>query len=57
MEESVKFTNVRELKAKTSSVLRRVQKGDTVLVTESLDPAMTAELRRAVLGAVAGASQ
>jgi len=29
----VKFTNVRELKAKTSSVLRRVQKGDTVLVT------------------------
>ena len=29
----MKFTNVRELKAKTSSVLRRVQKGDTVLVT------------------------
>ena len=29
----MKFTNVRELKAKTSSVLRRVEKGDTVLVT------------------------
>ncbi|TLY26995.1 MAG: type II toxin-antitoxin system prevent-host-death family antitoxin, partial [Nitrospirae bacterium] len=33
MEESVKFTNVRELKAKTSAVLRRVEEGDTVLVT------------------------
>ncbi len=29
----MKFTNVRELKAKTSSVLRSVKKGDTVLVT------------------------
>jgi prevent-host-death family protein len=29
----VKFTNVRELKAKTSAVLRTVEKGDTVLVT------------------------
>ena len=29
----MKFTNVRELKAKTSAVLRRVEKGDTVLVT------------------------
>ena len=29
----MKFTNVRELKAKTSSVLRRVERGDTVLVT------------------------
>jgi len=33
VEESLKFTNVRELKAKTSAVLRRVEKGDTVLVT------------------------
>lgn len=29
----MKFTNVRELKAKTSAVLRTVEKGDTVLVT------------------------
>ena len=29
----MKFTNVRELKAKTSAVLRRVEEGDTVLVT------------------------
>jgi prevent-host-death family protein len=29
----VKFTNVRELKAKTSAVLRTVGKGNTVLVT------------------------
>jgi prevent-host-death family protein len=29
----VKFTNVRELKAKTSAVLRTVEKGDTVLIT------------------------
>ena len=29
----MKFTNVRELKAKTSAVLRSVEKGDTVLVT------------------------
>jgi prevent-host-death family protein len=33
MGEVMKFTNVRELKAKTSAVLRRVEKGDTVLVT------------------------
>lgn len=29
----MKFTNVRELKAKTSAVLRTVGKGNTVLVT------------------------
>jgi prevent-host-death family protein len=29
----VKFTNVRDLKAKTSAILRTVEKGDTVLVT------------------------
>jgi len=29
----MKFTNVRELKAKTSSVLRTVKKGNTVLIT------------------------
>ena len=29
----MKFTNVRELKAKTSEVLRTVEKGNTVLVT------------------------
>ncbi len=29
----MKFTNVRELKAKMSAVLRTVEKGDTVLVT------------------------
>ena len=29
----MKFTNVRELKARTSAVLRTVKKGDTVLVT------------------------
>jgi prevent-host-death family protein len=29
----VKFTNVRELKAKTSQMLRTVEKGNTVLVT------------------------
>jgi len=29
----VKFTNIRELKAKTSKVLRTVEKGNTVLVT------------------------
>jgi prevent-host-death family protein len=29
----MKFTSVRELKAKTSSVLRTVKKGDTVLIT------------------------
>jgi prevent-host-death family protein len=29
----MKFTNVRELKAKTSAVLRTVAKGNTVLVT------------------------
>jgi prevent-host-death family protein len=29
----VKFTNVRELKAKTSEMLRTVEKGNTVLVT------------------------
>lgn len=30
---NVKFTNVRELKAKTSAVLRTVERGNTVLVT------------------------
>jgi prevent-host-death family protein len=30
---AVKFTNVRELKAKTSEMLRTVEKGNTVLVT------------------------
>jgi len=29
----VRFTNVRELKAKTSEMLRTVEKGNTVLVT------------------------
>ena len=29
----MKFTNVRELKAKTSEMLRTVEKGNTVLVT------------------------
>lgn len=29
----MKFTNVRELKAKTSEMLRTVERGDTVLVT------------------------
>ena len=29
----MKFTNIRELKAKTSAVLRTVERGDTVLVT------------------------
>jgi prevent-host-death family protein len=29
----VKFTNVRELKAKTSEMLRTVERGNTVLVT------------------------
>lgn len=29
----MKFTNVRELKANTSSVLRTVKNGDTVLIT------------------------
>ena len=29
----MKFTNVRELKAKTSEMLRTVQRGNTVLVT------------------------
>ncbi len=29
----MKFTNVRELKAKTSAVLRTVKNGDTVLIT------------------------
>jgi len=29
----LKFTNVRELKAKTSEMLRTVEKGNTVLVT------------------------
>ena len=29
----MKFTNIRELKAKTSAVLRTVEKGNTVLVT------------------------
>lgn len=29
----MKFTNVRELKTKTSAVLRTVEKGNTVLVT------------------------
>ena len=29
----MKFTNVRELKAKTSAVLRTVERGDTVLIT------------------------
>jgi prevent-host-death family protein len=29
----MKFTNVRELKAKTSAVLRTVEKGNTVLIT------------------------
>lgn len=29
----MKFTNVRELKAKTSQMLRTVEKGNTVLVT------------------------
>ncbi len=32
-EETVKFTNVRDLKARTSAVLRTVEKGNTVLVT------------------------
>ena len=32
-ESNVKFTNVRELKAKTSEMLRTVEKGNTVLVT------------------------
>ena len=31
--EPVKFTNVRELKAKTSEMLRTVERGNTVLVT------------------------
>ena len=29
----MKFTNIRELKAKTSAVLRTVEKGNTVLIT------------------------
>ena len=32
-EARVKFTNVRELKAKTSEMLRTVERGNTVLVT------------------------
>jgi len=32
-EELVKFTNVRELKTKTSEMLRTVERGNTVLVT------------------------
>jgi prevent-host-death family protein len=32
-ERLVRFTNVRELKAKTSEMLRTVEKGNTVLVT------------------------
>ncbi len=34
----MKFTNVRELKAKTSEMLRTVEKGNTVLVTTHSRP-------------------
>ena len=34
----MKFTNVRELKAKTSEMLRTVERGNTILVTTHVRP-------------------